>query len=363
MDGDEVLLLQYSYTLQATISASLIKRLAMAFGTAITPLPLRHAILAYTCLQLQSELFAEQWESHDRIARRTLRIKCARRDLIIDGDVFAAMMLAWTALCRGSHKDAASHAHGCLSLLSIISSTEGDTKVSPLLKVFKPFILDDMSTIISMAGDSVQPAKAPRRSSFSERLTYYHELCHTGTPSEAWQTPKLETTYNYLRGAIGGALHSLRNIVTVEGAGLDASSGIKILEDYITEKVTDPDFRETLISFDQALLYPTWRARRPNRSESQLMGYQTIGLEVLYLILSILERPTILEGLTSPGARRLSRQIYSAATLHGRPVESLSYYCDLYYCIISISAMTMAESQQREYLFHNHADHIQAHGF
>lgn len=309
--------------------------MATAFGTGIAPLPLRHAIIAYACIQQPSNTNTEQFESHNAIAVQSLRIRIARPEVLIDGDVFAVMMLAWTALCRGSQKEAKLHAHGCLSMLG------GLLARSPLLTVFMTLIQDDMSTIISMGEQSV----APRRSPFSERLGYYHELCHTGTPPEAWQSPRLEATHNYLRGAIGAVIHSLRHIATRERDGHDSSPLVKTLVEYITTKIDDPDFRKTLTTFDQALLRT---ARGQKISERQLMGYQLMASETLSLVLSVLETPGLLDGIRSLSAQRLSQRIYRSAIIHGRPSHCLRYYGDLYYCVISLNGIIQLHAQQQQ---------------
>src|SRR5947207_2496532 len=184
-------------------------------------------------------------------------------------------------------------------MLKLLSNGMKKGVYSDLLEIFAPLILDDMGTIISMGGDSPLAAETPHRSSFSERLTYYHELCHTGTPSEAWQPPRLETTYNYMRGALGAVIHYLKGIAMREKDGLDSGVAINALVGYIKSKTEDTAFRQTLASFDQAL------ARKPGQAagknpQLQLMGYQTMGLEVFQLVLSIIESPDLLEGIDSP---------------------------------------------------------------
>lgn len=345
LNGSDVSFLQYAYKLDVTISASMIKRMATAFGTGIAPLPLRHAIIAYACIQQSPNTNIEQFETHNAIAVQSLRIRIARPEVLIDGDAFAAMMLAWTALCRGSQKEAEMHAHGCLSMLGELLARQG----SPLLTVFIPLIRDDMSTLISMGEQSV----APRRTSFSERLGYYHELCHTGTPSEAWQFPRLEATHNYLRGAIGAVIHSLRHIATRERDGHDSSRLVKTLVEYITSKIDDPDFRNMLTTFDEALLRP---ARGQKISERQLMGYQLMGSQTLSLVLLVLETQGLLDGFSSLSAQRLSQRIYSSAIIHGRPSYCLRYYGDLYYCVISLNGIIQmhAEQQQRISPYQSH---------
>jgi hypothetical protein len=323
------------------MSASLIKRMATAFGMTITPRPLRHAIIAYACIQLPPEQFAEQLEDHSSLAFRALRLKLDRPDLLIDGDVFAALMLAWTAVCRGSLSVAALHARGCLLMLTAISSRKQDSSNTRLLRIFSPFILDDMSTIISMGGDSAQPTEAPRRSSFSERLGYYRELCHTGTPSEAWQEPLLEATYNYLRGAVGGVVHSLKHIATAEECGNETSERLTTLVEYITTKTKDVDFESTMAAFSHALSQEGNLTSRRSPSELQLMGYQSLMFDVLRFVLAILKAPNLREGLSSSSARDLGRDLYYIARTHGRPLECLSYYGDLFYCSLALIGMVL----------------------
>jgi hypothetical protein len=319
--------------------------MAAAFGMTITPRPLRHAIIAYACLQLPPEQFADQVEDHSILAFRTLRLKLDQPNLLNDGDVFAALMLAWTAVCRGSQHVAELHARGCLLMLTAISSRDQDSSDTRLLRIFSPFILDDMSTIISMGGDSAQPTEAPRRSSFSERLGYYQELCHTGTPSEAWQEPILEATYNYLRGAVGGVVHSLKHIATAEEGGSDTSAGLTTLVEYITTKISDVEFERTMATFSHAL---SQKGNRRSRTELQLMSHQSLIFAVLQLVLAILDAPNLQEGLSSSSTRRLGLGLYRMARTHGRPLECLSYYGDLFYCSVALIGMVLSAEDPQQ---------------
>ena len=330
MEAGEVQLLNFAYSLDVTITASLLKQMAVAFGRIISPAPLRYAILTYAALNRQDKIKGLHYKDK---ALRALRTRLNRK--IVDSDVFAAQMLGWIACCQGSNKEALIHATGSRLMLSHLSGRETQAESSVALRLFKPLILDDMNYIVRICGESPRSVPSRGGSSFAQRLAYNQELCRTGTPSEAWQSPPLETVHNYLRGAIGCAIVLLKNIAIKEENGtsvLERNAEANQIIDYITAKIEDNVFKDTLASSKQSL--PTAKTQL----EAQLIQYQSVGLQCLKLMLAILEPSTILLGLESAQAITIAAQILSATKISG---PSTLYYKDTYCCHLSLGAMVV----------------------
>jgi Fungal specific transcription factor domain len=316
--------------LEVTVTAAMIKQIAIGFGMAVEPSSLRHAILAYAAHKLPEEQFQSQFENHTALACGALHRNIGESEISM-GDVFAAMFLSWTALCRDAMVTAVTHARGCFNLLNHVATTQIDAK---MLAVFGPFIVDDMSTVIAMSG-SMSGSSPALPSSFVERLGYWNELCRTGTgPPQAWQSPVLETVHQYLWGALGGCFYYVKEIASQERDLIDSRTGKECLETYIRKKIYDPEFERTFAALVDELLLPE---DQQGSLEAQLMGYQDMGLLAFALFLSIIGHDNLLAGFRSPQSAAIARRIQLLAMDYGRPHRDLKYYSDYYfYLAISI---------------------------
>ena len=340
MDAEDVSILQYSYSQSVTLTASLIRQIAVEFGLAIAPASLRHAILAYAASRLPAQYFARKFEFHKVQARRRLIFKLQPPNHVVDADVFASHILAWVALCQNSRKEALVHARGCISMMNDLLPARVS---SNLLTLFAPLILDHMNIVL--ASRDVPTTT----SSFAQRVPYYRELCRTGAPSEAWQSPLLETTYQFVRGAICVAAVTLKNIAIKEKHSIDIIerlAAVKFLAQYIHSKLEDDGFQNTFTSLAQGLGNNDLQEgeRTP---EQQLFEYQSIGKRSLEFVLAVIEGSTILQGLSSPKATTIAATIRSQLRSAGRPGEALRYCSDAYYCHISLSALVLIEEDER----------------
>src|SRR5947207_6197982 len=73
LGGEDVLVLQYAYSLTHSAHASFLKQMALAYGQAISHHALRHAILAYAASRLPSEYFEQKFRDHQDQSIRSLR--------------------------------------------------------------------------------------------------------------------------------------------------------------------------------------------------------------------------------------------------------------------------------------------------
>jgi len=187
-----------------------------------------------------------------------------------------------------------------------------------------------MSTVISMV-EEVPPITP--RSPFSQRLTYYEELCRTGTPHEAWQRPVLETVHQYLRGTLGAVLHSLKEIVAHERDGIKTNSNKQALAGYIRDKLQDIGFQEAFSTVQDLVN----QNHQPKSPEKMVECYQVMGVQVLGYVLLLLHHPaSIAEALCSPETAVLASQIHISMTNYGSPEPTLKYYSDVYYCHLAL---------------------------
>jgi hypothetical protein len=348
LNSGDVLLLHFAYSLEVTVSASLIKLMMRQYSSGIVSLPLRHSIIAYATTQRpHDEYLSRQTAIHYAKARKALRTKVQGRQLITDTDVLTAMMLAWTAYAQNSTKSAVGHADGCLALLKGLLKTR---RTSPFLDVFIPLILDDMRTILLMRRDPSPVAADPAKvTTFDERYGYYRELCWAGTPPQAWQECSLEATYNFLRGAVGQSLNFLKKVALLARDGLDTRAQYDTMTGYLRSKLDDKGFQRTLADLERTIREQHIQHVSSGDHVFQLTAYQCMGRDVLKLLLSVIDpaNDNILAGFTSLNSRLISMQICTTAWQYGAPVKELKYFCDVYYSYVSTAALVYSATEQQ----------------
>jgi len=143
-------------------------------------------------------------------------------------------------------------------------------QVGDLLARFAQSILDNVNNIFSRHG---APTRLP--STFGERLVYYQELCRTGSPPEAWRPTEMETTHNYLRGAITRATATIGDLTTMEPNGdTDGQRAeiVRVITGYIKTKLEDVEFRQTFANLGESFMRKTReQPTGPERIEIQLL--------------------------------------------------------------------------------------------
>jgi hypothetical protein len=354
MSTEDAVLLQHAYSQGVTLTASFVKQMVLAFGMPIQYAPLRNAILAYSTLHFPSPhtLGNLNVEFYTAKASSMLlrRVKTPR--ILNDADVFAAMMLAWIAGCKGWTAESLTHGYGCLSIMHHLDSTSGREmgRLSRHLAFFTPLILDNVASVLSLAG-SRNPTGAV---TFRHRATYYEELCRTGSPPEAWQPPKVEACYNHLRGALLLVLRTLTKAVKMEYDGVCEGDKMAVTEhiiQYIKRKMTDVDFRRELHNLlEMAADGESTAAIRP-QAQVQILQFLSMGLQSLELLLSIFEGATISGGLASYQTTDIASRLHSATQLAGSPLNSLVYYRDIWLGSLSLCGMVLHAQEPYECTF------------
>jgi len=343
--------------------ASFVKQMSLTFGKAIRPAPLRYAILAYSTLRLPQEQLRHGFEDYLRKAKNELWRRVNMPDKLQDADVFAAMILAWVSLCKGL-SESATHAHGGLSMLDCLSGVRKIGSSSDLLALFAPLIRDNMSSILTIGGGpppiiaSGPSTILPRPVSvFTQRVNYYRELCRTGTPAEAWQPTEVETTYNYLRGAVGFSIRGLKSVAIMERDRVDRierTQAINHISVYIQGKLEDDDFRRMFAqlgeSFRRHQSHGTDSRDSKLGAELQVLRFLSMGIQALELLRSIFEGPgeTIKEGFGSHRTAVLAARLHSVAQSTGHPLEALKYYRDIFYCSLSLCGILLSPIEPYE---------------
>jgi hypothetical protein len=348
IDAEDVSALQFAYSKGITLLASFIKQMAVTFGVSIRPAPLRHAVLAYAALHFPAQQSRRNVEYHCGKASSVLLKRLDNPNQIADSDVFAAMVLAWIELCRGSTADSLVHAYGCMSMLEVLDNGRLPGRASDLLATFAPLILDNMNSVLAVGGALPQKPSAGKPSSFGQRLIYYQELCRTGSPPEAWQSTVLETMHNYFRGAIGSVIVELRQIATLERNGAVDGASVRAAQsalEYIKAKTEDPDFRRTFAGLGR-----TFREKKESGevAELQLLRFQSTSLQALELLQSIIQGQNVLQGITSDNTLAIAERLLSSTEASRRPVEELWYYRDAYYCHLPLCGLVLTPEEPYE---------------
>jgi hypothetical protein len=319
-----MLLLQYAYSQEFTALASLLKQFAVAYGASIQPSTLRHAILAYAAWSLPEEDI-EKRELYKGQACRSLIKKLNYPSQIEEADVFAAFLLAWLALQELDYTSTESgvHAKGCVALLTQLSQNAHTKSLSPLLELFEPFIWDGIFVISAAVRGEI--ANTPKRiTTFEQRVKYFVQLCWTGTPTEAWQSPTIEALHNQLGHLLSSLFCSLRYAAIKELAG-DIEERNNIVVDvvsYVKAAIDDHDMQEAL-SLREATLKAT--VERVTLDE-QLSECQATEFHFVELLLSILEPSTCLQGLSSPRTTTLGAELLADLKSQRPRIGAMQYY-------------------------------------
>src|SRR5579862_1304825 len=144
--------LQFAYDQGFTLMASFVKQMAVAFGMTLTPLTLRHAVLAYSMALEHRGQNAERLEFHMATAVIRLLQKVRNPISIDDADIFATMILAWVGMRKGMVRESITHSNGGLSLLNHLSQVGNFAIKFPLLDVFEPLLRDNFNTVLATYG-------------------------------------------------------------------------------------------------------------------------------------------------------------------------------------------------------------------
>jgi hypothetical protein len=149
----------------------------------------------------------------------------------------------------------------------------------------------------------------PQRSNFRQHVDYYHELCRTGTPHEAWQSPNLEAVTSTLRTLFGIAINSLVYNAVLDDTDSERKARVDHVLRQIRTDLADQDFWSTFSVMQPALL------GTPAESivfESVLKAYNIVQVQCVQLAQVILEAPSSVQGFNSVEAMTISKALLSS---------------------------------------------------
>lgn len=313
--AEDVLLLQYAYSVKDLRTATYFKQLALVYGTAISHRSLRHAILAYAASELPPDTFRQKMEYHKSRVCGILIQKLNRPENICDADVFATCVLAWTAWWFWSGSEFLAHAKGCLSMLAFLSESSKERPLSDMLIVFGPYVMDGLDFLFSRDGAYI-PRFPDQRTMFREHFRYCQVFSRTGAPVDTWQFPAmraLRVTFDHrLKGAAWWLRHAA--IKELEGDSQTVMSIARRVVSAINEDLSDLDLQRAICEVIEQS-----HDVKNGTFKDVLKKWAWIHWQCIQLVLAIFDAPTILQGFDSLPAITSARKVVSAWSFQGKP--------------------------------------------
>ena len=315
ISSDDELLLEYSYSNRSSFDwmTAFFRFLAVEYGPAIPSETLRHAILSYSALELPEGRFLTRSEDHERKAWRALIRKISEPAGITEADVFASFILSWIAGQRGSMSEAAIHVNGCLSMLQKITETNGGRPLSNLLDLFGPCIratLDMYATcmfVSALPGVHWAPLRL-ERTTLKERSRYIEELFHVFRPTEQVNSIVLAAAES-LGDLFSTLAYCISTVVERELRNeFQRSSRIDRVLEYATAALSDVALQDALVGIQNTedidpLISGT---------DEFLTNYEIQIFRSIELAKTVLQSPSISQGLCSPEARAIASKLVSS---------------------------------------------------
>jgi hypothetical protein len=296
--AEDVLLLQHIYSCNYYTMDLFIKQMAIVYGSAIDCLSLRHAILEHSASVLQDCHFQPALYHHRGQACRALRLKMNSPSGFSEGDVFAALILAYsTCLAEPDSEEAVMHINGCLSMVQAMSQRSKYTATSDVFTIFEPFVQDNIRSLSHLARYS---APRPSNPPFKKRVSYMRELVRASKFPLPDERMGYGTLQSILQSIAKNACYCLFQISLDEGSNQTLKG---YMLEYIRGELMDPD------------LVHTWNRLRLS-GELEIWWPLTIAIRSVELAESLLTMPEILPGLASP-------------IMGGRACKLISYIRDI----------------------------------
>lgn len=277
----------------------------MEYGASIYPASLRHAVLAFATASLPASQFSDQQIDHEQKAIAALRRRL-NPQTIREHDVCAAFVLTWMSHTYRRDFAALAHAMGCISISQdLVASTRPQGR-SNWISVFMPFMISIVHTIRvlhTLRDTSLQWSMPIRCITFSQRLKFHGELLSgEGLPVEFCRL-----------AAISGLLYGhgfmlSDGILRVLSDSTDELSKRRIVPDIlklVKKELSDPNLISSLQSSGIETDPSDGEVNIPEDTSSQ--NYIFHELNSNYLLMAILEAPSIQEGLRSQTVTSLAK--------------------------------------------------------
>jgi hypothetical protein len=279
-------------------------------------------VLAWSARQTTPSEYRKQSSIYRAKAVRKLNIHLGSTAVTLEcGFAFASNLLGWVAYSTCSEEvEAHVHFRGSLAILGCLIDTA--TNRGPLeaqLITFGPFIIDCANAW------AVRHGIVPQRSTtFAQRVNYFDALSST-TNSNAWYSGTLEAANSTLGNLFEVALTSVYRLARQESEFDYTRPAINDVLHYVRAELGDPDLHKALQT-----LYQNFQGQSTNHTtvDGQLITRLFHRLRCVLLLLTILEAPSIHEGVTCAKSNFLARKIISfchnQAIRRGGPIED--YY-------------------------------------
>jgi hypothetical protein len=266
------------------------KQMAIVYGSAIECQSLRYAMLANTASRLPSTHFQNPFYHYKAQACRALRSKLDPLSHVDVGDLFAALVLMFTAV---DDHEISWHARGCIRMLHLLSMPAHLKAASDVFIVFGPFV----ATFGPFGPAGQYNLELPFTVTFKQRLRYLVELCRAANiaiRNAEWTF--YEALGQTLTSLAWGVLYFLPSIL--EDVESQQRKKISTLE-HIRGVLGDPDLQKC------------WRDLQ---SSPQRENWPAVMLDMAALELAeaILKTPDMLQGLSSPPVADIARNQLSS---------------------------------------------------
>jgi hypothetical protein len=340
IEPEEVLLLQYAYSLEGTLISSLFKQYAMVYGPAISNMSLRHTVIAYAASESLSPHIREKIEDHKQMGRRALINKLQTPSRIDDGDIFAANTLVWLALKQNSLEEAMIHVRGFVALLRFVYANEPQSPLSEFLVAFEPLLWDDANFVLGNYRGPLASFSNFQTMTFRQRMRYFEALARWDISSNCWQSVATQTLVTTIGDLMLVALSWLRYIVTAERENdSERQNMVECTQTRINSEFSDVDLQLALNNTS---------SMAPESVEWRLMRYHFTQVDTIKLLLDVLNAPTVLEGLASQTVSRMAAQLVATLKSLGAPTECVNYYGFYYRLQLAVAALGLKEGDQAE---------------
>lgn len=203
--SDEAMILQYGYSdeyhANFSVEPSLFRVLASQFSRAIQSPSLRYAVLACVAEWISGERSKEYLAT----ARRTLGKKLLDPRSVEEADLFAAYLLCLYQ--PYGTPQSTRHLHGCLAIYNFLLRKYSTP--SPVLKVYGPFVLDQVVDWLSLERLAASPSAVSWDMTNLECLSLDRKLKHAAL----FSSPKWPTVDIAAFTTLAGQVHILRCLI------------------------------------------------------------------------------------------------------------------------------------------------------
>jgi len=317
--------------------------LLSGYGVGLAHAALAGAICAWTKRYLGTPGDTKEIEDHIAFALERLDWALfAPSDLC----VFTSHLLAWISYSTCSQElFAHTHFEGSLAILTHLCNQDSTYyPLSPMLLLYGPFILDCASAWTTRNGF------VPFRSTtFNQRVQYFDDL-RLNDRNNFWHTGILEAANSTLGNLMEVCLTALHNLAKQE-AGVDFShQGFQDQAlQYIQAEVGDPDLHAALKA-----IYNSFQGVQTDHSniEGQLITRLFHRLRCILLIHTILESPSLQEGMSLPETKYIARTIVNfcrkQTIRRGGPIEDYYLMSWHNYVLLLLGGMALRANQHAE---------------